>query len=81
MIGRYKIGMRSDGDYDYEMYVLSCDYCGTTYGNDECSPIITFDGVVKLKKDLKFKSIRGKGGTWMEFCPECYKKLKEEGKI
>ena len=77
MIKRYKIGVRSDGDWDYDIYVLSCDNCHKSYGND--AELFTFEEAVALKKKLMFRSIKSADGTWKEFCPECYTKMKRYG--
>ena len=75
MIQGGKVGMRSDGDYDYEMFWLRCDNCGELFGRD--NDITSFDEIVKLKKQLGFKSFK-KDGKWYEFCPNCRTQVESE---
>lgn len=70
MIQSGKIGMRSDGDYDYKVFWLQCDNCHARYGYDD--EILSFTKAVEYKKQIGFRSIL-RNGKWYELCPDCAK--------
>ena len=75
MIRSGKVGLRSDGDYDYDVFYIICDKCRRSFGGDD--EITHFSDAVKLKKKLGFKSFQ-RDGKWYEFCRSCSKTIKEE---
>ena len=73
MINKYKVGVRSDGDYDYEVYSIRCDACGKSRDYDKCGrEFFTFDGAKNYGKENGWK-LRKKNDRWLNICPECAK--------
>ena len=64
-----KVGLRSDGDYDYKTYCIRCDSCHKDIDSDFTS----FEEAVKAKRKYGVKSIKTENG-WVELCSGCYKK-------
>ncbi len=79
MIKSGKIGMRSDGDYDYKIFVIICDRCKKVFRNqqqDYSEGFSSFQEAVNAKRLLGIRSVKAPTG-WIELCPACYEKTIE----
>ena len=71
-----KVGLRSDGDYDYEMFVVRCDSCKKIWGDKPQDKVLTtFKEAVDYRKRIGIRSVKI-FGKWFDFCPACYKSVR-----
>lgn len=70
-IRKYYVGVRTDGDYDYEVFRVRCDKCVLEFfGGEE---VTSFMAAVERKKEFGFKS-RKVGDKWIDLCPKCQRR-------
>lgn len=74
-IEKAKVGLRSDFDFDYELFTPTCDLCGDMLDDE-----YDFYDAVEAKKAAGWRS-KKIDGEWYDICPDCQEKMNRESAV